>query len=202
MTLLAKAAMVTDAAEKARHWKASWPGSPPSKRRCCRSVRWPPSSSLPSACRTRSCLASVDMALAKANRLMVVRADVAGRQGDRRVDRSRDSSFHAMVMPALISPLAWCPKHARGSARWPTTCSHFDSWHNHAMANGGFLQRCAVAFKRTHPMVWIGGHVDANHRRPIAVLSQVASGRFVRRWPCSVLNRSDDAGGVSENCAA
>ena len=24
------------------------------------------------------------------------------------------------------------------------------------MANGGFLQRCAVAFKRTHPMVWIG----------------------------------------------
>lgn len=24
------------------------------------------------------------------------------------------------------------------------------------MANGGFLQRCAVVFKRTHPMVWIG----------------------------------------------
>lgn len=24
------------------------------------------------------------------------------------------------------------------------------------MANGGWLQRCAVAFKRTHPLVWVG----------------------------------------------
>lgn len=24
------------------------------------------------------------------------------------------------------------------------------------MVKGGLLQRCAVAFKRTHPMVWIG----------------------------------------------
>ena len=24
------------------------------------------------------------------------------------------------------------------------------------MANGGFLQRCAAVFKRTHAMVWVG----------------------------------------------